>query len=65
MRKKPPTLILLPCEEYFAQASRPEGGAEDDEVDVLTRHGAAVALEDTFSGLGVAERWVVVIWGQD
>ena len=46
---------------YFAQLPLHCGGAEDDEKHLPTLGVATIALEDTFSGLGVAERRVVVI----
>ena len=48
-------------DEYFAQLPLHCGGAEDDEKHLPTLGVATVALEDTFSGFGVAERRVVVI----
>ena len=47
--------------KYFTQLPRPGGGAQDDEKHALTLHGAAVALEDAFPRLIVAERRVVMI----
>ena len=46
---------------YFAQLPLHCGGAEDDEKHLPTLGVATVALEDTFSGFGVAERRVVVV----
>ena len=46
--------------EYFAQLPLHCGGAENDEKHLRTLGGATVALEDTFSGLVIAERRVVV-----
>ena len=46
---------------YFTQPPWPVGGAQKGENDAMTLGVAAVALEDTFPRLIVAERWVVVV----
>ena len=56
------TSIQILRDEDFAQLSCLVGGAEDDDIHEVTRHVAAVALEDALSRHAITERRVVVVW---